>query len=99
MFGCFVCELLCAVEWCNLVVVRVCVRVICLRVLRDVLCDRVGFVFVEFICVGVLILCLLDVFMMCCVLVSGLCLCCFVLMHVGFNVFVRVVCDVLCGVV
>ena len=45
---------------------------------------------------GVLILCLLDVFMMCCVLVSGLCLCCFVLMHVGFNVFVRVVCDIPC---
>ena len=45
MFGCFVCELLCAVEWCNLVVVRVCVRLMCLRVLRDVVCDLVGVLF------------------------------------------------------
>ena len=100
MFVCFVCELLCAVVWCNLVVVRVCVRVMCLRVLRDVLCDIVGFVFVvEFNCVGVLIRCLLDVFMMCCVLVFGVYLCCVVVMRVGFDVFVRVVCDLLCEVV
>ena len=37
VFVCFVCELLCAVVWCNLVVVHVCVRVMCLRVLCDVL--------------------------------------------------------------
>ena len=42
--------------------VRVCVRFVCLRVLRDVLCDVVWFVFVvAFMCVGVLIICLLDV--------------------------------------
>ena len=46
---------------------------------------------VAFICVGVLIICLLDVFIMCRVLVSGLRLCCCVVMRVGFNVFVRVV--------
>ena len=97
MFVCFVCELLCAVVWCILVVVRAFVRFMCLRVLRDVLCDTVGCVFVvDFMCVGVLILCLLDVFMMYCVLFSGLCLCCFVVMRVGFDVFVRVVCDLLC---
>ena len=53
----------------------------------------------RFICVGVLIICSLDVCMMYCVLVSGLCLCCVVGVRVGFNVFVRVVCDLLCGVV
>ena len=90
---CFVCELLRAVAWCSLVVVLVCVRFMCLCVLRDVLCDVVGFVFVvAFIRMGVLIICLLDVFMMDCVLVSGFCLCCFVRMRVGFNEFVRVVC-------
>ena len=89
MIVCFVCELLRAVVWCSLVVVIVCVRVMCLRVLRDVLCDVVGFVFaVAFIRVGVLIICLLDVFMMYCVLVSGLCWCCIVIMRVGVNVFV-----------
>ena len=96
----FACELLRAVVWCSLVVVLVCVRVVCLRVLRDVLCDGVGFVFVvAFLCVGSLIICLLGVFMMYVVMVSGLCLCCFEIMRVGFNVFVRVVCDLLCDVV
>ena len=100
MFVCVVSELLCAVVWCNLVVVRACVRFMCLRVLRDVLCDIVGFVFVvDFMCVGVLIRCLIDVFMMCCVLVSGTYLCCFVILRVGFDVCVRVVCDLLCEVV
>ena len=42
---------------------------------------------------GVLIRCLLDVFMMCCVMVSGTYLCCCVVMRVGFDVFVRVVYD------
>ena len=80
--------------------VRVCVRFMCLRVLRDVLCDVVGCVFVvAFIRMGVLIICLRDVFMMYCVLVSGFCLCCFVRMRVGFNECVRVVCDLLCDVV
>ena len=80
--------------------VLVCVRVMCLRVLRDVLCDVVGFVFVvACIRVGVLIFCLLEVFMMYCVLVFGLCLCRFVSIRVGLNEFVRVVCDVLCDVV
>ena len=97
---CFVCELLCAVVWCELVVVRVCVRFMCLRVLRDVLCALVGFAFaVVFFCVGVLIKCLLDVFMMCCVLASGFYLRWFVVMRVGFDVFVRVVCDLLRDVV
>ena len=80
--------------------VRVCVRFMCLRVLRDALCDVVGVVFVvAFICVGVLIICLLDVLMLNCVLVSGLCFCCAVVMRVGFDVFVRVDCDLLCDVV
>ena len=48
---------------------------------------------------GAFSVCLLDVFMMYCVLVFGLCLCCFVVMRVGFNVFVRAVCDLLCDVV
>ena len=100
MFVCFVCELVRAVVWCSLGVVIVCVRVMCLRVLRGVLCDVVGFVFVvAYMCVGVLIIYLLDVFMLYCVLVSGLCLCCVVGMRVGFNVFVRVVCELLCDVV
>ena len=42
---CFACELVRAVVWCSLVAVRVCVRCVCLRVLRDVSCDGVGFVF------------------------------------------------------
>ena len=47
--------------------VLVCVRFMCLRGLRDVLCVVVGFVcVVYFICVGLLIICLLDVFMMHC---------------------------------
>ena len=80
--------------------VRVCVRFMCLRVLRDALGDVIGVVFVIGVtCVGVLILCLLDVLMLTCVLVSGLCLCCAVVMRVGFNVFVRVVCALLCDVV
>ena len=95
---CFVCELLCAVVWCNLVVVRVCVRFMWLRVLRNVWCSMAWFWFV-FICVGVLIVCLLDVFMMCCVLASGVYLCCFVVMRVGIDVLVHVVCDLLCEVV
>ena len=51
VFVCFVCELLCAVVWCNLIVVRVCVRVMCLRVLCEVLCDLVGFVLLLLLCV------------------------------------------------
>ena len=51
VFVCFVCELLCAVVWCSLGVVIVCVRFMCLRVLRVVLRDVVGFVFlVAFMC-------------------------------------------------
>ena len=39
VFECFECELLCAVVWCNLFVVRVCARCfICLRVLRVICC-------------------------------------------------------------
>ena len=92
MIVCSVCELLCDIVWCGLVVVIVCVRCMCLRVLRDVLCDVVGCVFVvAFICVGVLTICLLDVFVMCCVMVFGVCLCCVVILRVGFTVFVRVV--------
>ena len=46
--------------------VRVCVRFMCLRVLRDALGDVIGVVFVvDVTCVGVLILCLLDVFLAC----------------------------------
>ena len=68
--------------------------------LCDVLGDVIGVVFVIGVtCVGVLILCLLDVLMLTCVLVSGLCLCCAVVIRVGFNVFVRVGCALLCDVV
>ena len=75
VFVCFVCELSRAVVWCRLVVVLVCVRVVCLRVLRDVLCDGVGFVFVvACLCVSALIICLIDAFMIYCVMVYGLCL-------------------------
>ena len=73
---------------------------VCDLLCNDGLCVVVGFVcVVNFICVGLLIICLLDVFMMHCVLVSGLCLCGFVVMRVGFDVLVRVGCDLLCDVV
>ena len=55
--------------------VRVCVRFMCLRVLRGALCDVVGLLLLLSLFVGVLIICLLDVLMLNCVLVSGLCLC------------------------
>ena len=44
MCGCLDCELLCAVVWCNVFVVRVCVRVLMcvVCVACKVLCDVVG---------------------------------------------------------
>ena len=47
-------------------------------------------------CVGALIVCSLDVFMMYCVMVYGLCLCCFEIMRVGFNVIVCFACELVC---
>ena len=64
----------------------------------DVLCVAVGCMFVVFVCVGVLLICLFDAFVMYCVPVYGLCLC-FVFRRKGSNVFVRFVCDLLCDVV
>ena len=57
--------------------------------------DIVLFVFF----VRVLLMCLCDVFMVYCVLSSGLCWCCCVFVRAGLNVLVRFVCDLLCDVV
>ena len=66
----------------------------------DVLCDAVGIVIVVvFVCVGVLLICFLGLFRISGVLVHGVCLCWFVVRRVGFTVFVRFVCDLLCDVV
>ena len=88
---CIVCGLLCAVLWCVMFVV-------CAFVLRVVYCVMVcGNGFVVFLCACVVSVC--DVFMVYCVLSSGLCWCCCVFVRAGLNVFARVVCDLLCDVV
>ena len=96
---CLVCELLCAVLWCVLFVS--CVRDLCVcKVLRVVYCVMLyGLFLFVFVCVDELLICLCDVFMIYCVLSYGLCLCCCAFVRVGLNVFVRLVCDLLCDVV
>ena len=80
-------------SWC------LCVRYVFACVACGVLCDVVWIVFCVFACVGVLLSCLCDVSMLNYALPYGLCSCCRVLVRVGFNVFVRVVCNLLCDVV
>ena len=71
----------------------------CLCVLFVSYCVLLYDVVLVVVRVCVRLMCLLDVLMLNCVLVSGLCLCCAVVMRVGFDAFVRVVCDLLCDVV
>ena len=80
------------------------VRVVCLcavrlRVACGVLCDVVWIVCVVFVCVGVLLICLCDAFIVYCVLSYGSCWCCCVFAHAGLNLFVRFVRDLLRNVV
>ena len=48
---------------------------------------------------GVLRICLCDVFMAYCVLSYGSCWCCRLLVRAGLHVFVRFACDLICDVV
>ena len=78
-------------SWC------LCVCYVFACVACGVLCDVV--------CIVCVALCgrVVDMFVRCeydlCVLSYGLCLCCCACVRVGLNVFVRVVCDLLCDAV
>ena len=99
VFVCFVCELLCAVLWCGLFVLFVCVCPVFACVACGVLCGGVWIACV----VGWLCGWFASLFVWC---VYGLCVCCrmdrvglAVCVRAGLNVFVRFVCDLVCDVV